>query len=118
MVDMNVTMVANAARVYDYMLGGTHNYQADQLAAEFMSALVPSTRNWVRRLRRFLHRASTELAAEGFDRFLDLGSGLPTQEHIHASAPHARVVYVDKDPMVVSFATEILCGNSEVCYVS
>jgi hypothetical protein len=117
MVDMDVTLVPNAARVYDYMLGGTHNYEADRQAAEFMSTLVPSTRNWVRRLRRFLHRASMTLAAEGFDRFLDLGSGLPTEEHIHASIPHARVVYVDKDPIVVSFGTEILRGNLDVSYI-
>lgn len=117
MVDIDVTMVPNAARVYDYMLGGTHNYESDQLAAEFMGTLVPSTRTWVRKLRRFLHLASIDLATEGFDRFLDLGSGLPTEEHIHASVPNARVVYVDKDPVVVSLGLEILRGDPDVCYI-
>lgn len=117
MVDVNVSMVPNAARVYDYMLGGEHNFQPDRDAAEYMNSLLPSTRNWVRRLRSFLHVASARLAGEGFSRFLDLASGLPTREHIHASIPDARVVYVDNDPVVVEFATQILGTSSNARYL-
>lgn len=114
MVDIDVTTIPNAARVYDYMLGGEHNYEPDRQAAEYMSSLVPSTRNWVRKLRRFLHGVSVQLAEQGYDRFLDLGSGLPTREHIHATVPNARVVYVDKDPVVVASSAQILgeCSNA------
>jgi len=117
MVDVDVTTIPNAARVYDYMLGGEHHYEPDRQAAEYMSSLVPSTRNWVRKLRRFMHGASVLLAEQGFDRFLDLGSGLPTREHIHASVPNARVVYVDNDPVVVALGTEILGSDSNARYL-
>jgi O-methyltransferase involved in polyketide biosynthesis len=99
------------------MLGGVHNYEPDRQAAEYLSSLVPSTRSWVLRLRRFLHEASVQLAKQGFDRFLDLGSGLPTKEHIHATVPNARVVYVDNDPVVVALGAEILGSNSHARYV-
>ncbi len=118
MVDIDVTTIPNAARVYDYMLGGEHNYEPDRQAAEYMSSLVPSTRNWVRKLRRFLHGVSVQLAEQGFDRFLDLGSGLPTREHIHATVPNARVVYVDKDPIVVAFGTQILSDTPNAGYLN
>jgi O-methyltransferase involved in polyketide biosynthesis len=116
MNDADVT-VPNAARVYDYVLGGHHNFEPDRQAAEYMLGLVPSTRTWVRRLRKFLHQAVVDLAEQGFDRFLDLASGLPTAEHIHASVPNARVVYVDNDPVVVEYATQILGDNPNVRYL-
>lgn len=107
----------NAGRVYDYVLGGSHNFEADRQAAEFMISLVPSTRKWVRMLRAFLQEAVRLLAEEGFEHFLDLGSGLPTMEHIHAIVPHARVIYVDNDPIVVALGREILGDNPRVRYI-
>jgi O-methyltransferase involved in polyketide biosynthesis len=107
----------NPARVYDYVLGGTHNFEADRQAAEFMISLVPSTRKWVRMLRAFLQEAVRLLVEEGFDHFLDLGSGLPTQEHIHAIAPHAKVIYTDIDPVAVAYSRELLAGNPNVRYL-
>lgn len=118
MVDVNVTTIPNAARVYDYMLGGDHNYEPDRHAAHYMSSLIPSTRTWVHRLRKFLHLASLQLVEQGFDRFLDLGSGLPTSDHIHATAPNARVVYVDNDPIVFAYGTEILGNHSNARYLN
>jgi O-methyltransferase involved in polyketide biosynthesis len=109
--------VPNAGRVYDYVLGGSHNFEADRQAAEYMISLIPSTRKWVRMLRLFLQEAVQELAEEGFDKFLDLGSGLPTSDHIHALVPHARVVYVDVDPVAVSYGTEILGDKANVRYI-
>jgi hypothetical protein len=74
------TNVPNAGRVYDYVLGGHHNFEADRQAAEYMISLVPSTRKWVRMLRMFLQEAARQLGQEGFDQFLDFASGLPTEE--------------------------------------
>ena len=51
----------------------------------------------------FLHEAVVQLSEEGFDHFLDLASGLPTEEHIHSTEPDAKVIYVDNDPVVVAF---------------
>jgi O-methyltransferase involved in polyketide biosynthesis len=117
MKDPEIMTVPNAARVYDYLLGGSHNFEPDRQAAEYMSGLVPSTGKWVRKLRRFLHQSVRQLAEEGFDRFLDLASGLPTKEHIHSTVPHARVVYVDNDPVVVAYGTQILGVNPNVRYL-
>ncbi len=117
MEPVDVTAFPNAGRVYDYVLGGHHNFEADRQAAEYMISLIPSTRKWVRMLRMFLHEAVQQLVAEGFDRFLDLASGLPTEEHIHSTAPHAQVIYVDYDPVVITYGTEILGNNPRVRYI-
>lgn len=111
------TNLPNAARVYDYSLGGSHNFQADRQAAEYMFMLVPSTKKWVRLLRMFLTEAAVQLSEEGYTMFLDLASGLPTVEHIHSSVPDAKVLYVDNDPVVYSYGTEILGGNPNVRYL-
>lgn len=117
MNDIDPSQVPNAGRIYDYLLGGRHNYEADRQAAEFMLGLVPSLRKWLRQLRMFLHEISSKLAAEGFDQFLDLGSGLPTEEHIHRTVPGARVVYTDMDPVVVACGNQIIGDNPDVRYL-
>ena len=111
------TNVPNAGRVYDYVLGGSHNFEADRNAAEYMISLIPSTRKWVRMLRQFLQEATLQLAEEGHDKFLDLGSGLPTSEHIHSLVPDARVVYVDVDPVTILYGTELLGNTDNARYV-
>ncbi|WP_433325279.1 SAM-dependent methyltransferase [Spirillospora sp. CA-294931] len=99
--------VPNAARMYDYYLGGKDNYAADREAAEKIMALGPSRDICVAN-RRFLGRAVRLAAASGIGQFLDLGTGLPTQDNVHQVAKRvdsgARVVYVDSDPMVLAHA--------------
>jgi hypothetical protein len=113
-MDINVP---NAARVYDYSLGGNHNFEADRQVAEYMFTLVPSTKKWVRLLRMFLHDAAQEMADQGFTSFLDLASGLPTVEHIHSTVPDAKVIYVDSDPVVVNYGKEILGTSQNVRFL-
>lgn len=89
----------SAARVYDHLLGGAHNFAADrQLAGDFLSAL-PSARDVARLNRAFLRRAVVFMAEQGIRQFLDVGSGIPTAGNVHEIAqgvdPQARVVYVD-----------------------
>lgn len=111
------TEVPNAGRVYDYVLGGHHNFEADRQAAGFMLSLLPSTPKWVRMLRQFLQEAAYQLAEEGYDKFLDLGSGLPTADHIHSQVPNAKVIYVDNDPVTVAYGTDILGDNPNARYI-
>ncbi|MGC9397608.1 MAG: SAM-dependent methyltransferase [Anaerolineae bacterium] len=116
----NLTMntdVPNAGRVYDYVLGGNHNFEVDRQAAEFMLSLVPSTRKWVRMLRMFMNFSVRRLAEEGFDQFLDFASGLPTVDHIHQTVSGAKVVYTDNDPVTVNFARELIGDNENVRYL-
>jgi O-methyltransferase involved in polyketide biosynthesis len=108
----------NAGRVYDYVLGGYNNYEIDRQAAEYMLSLLPSTRKWVRMLRLFLQEAAHILADEGFDKFLDLGSGLPTASHIHANVPDAKVIYVDADPATVAYGQELLKEHPNATYIT
>jgi S-adenosyl methyltransferase len=103
---------AQAARVYDYLLGGVDNFEVDRKIAEriYSSAGgVERARLRVRANRRFLGRAVSYLAGEaGIRQFLDLGTGIPNADNVHdvaqATAPDARIVYVDNDPVVLAHA--------------
>ncbi|SEM50857.1 SAM-dependent methyltransferase [Nonomuraea pusilla] len=108
--------VPNAARMYDYYLGGKDNFAADREAAEKIMALGPS-REICLANRRFLGRAVRYVAEQGIRQFLDLGTGLPNQNNVHEVArqvhPDAPVVYVDYDPVVIVHARALLAGTDE-----
>lgn len=109
----------NVARMYNYFLGGDLHTHADRAAAAQAIAAVPETIAIVRENRRFLGRAVSFLAGDvGIDQFIDIGSGLPTEDNVHEIAqrlnPSARVVYADVDPYVVSRARELLLGTQNV----
>jgi hypothetical protein len=94
--------------MYDYMLGGTHNFQIDRDATEQFRAHMPDLADAAWANRGFHGRAAKWMAIEGEIRqFIDIGSGLPTQSNTHevvrAISHEARVVYVDNDPMVGLF---------------
>ncbi len=111
------TKRANPARVYDYLLGGTHNFLADQDAARAVIAVEPNTRPGVRANRAFLSRAVRFLATEGIRQFLYIGSGIPTAGNVHEIAQQAvlggRVAYVDNDPVAVAHALALLDQNTD-----
>jgi hypothetical protein len=107
---------ATAARIYDYHLGGTHNFPADREAAAVMLRMFPLISKMARTNRAFLRRTVQYLAAEaGVRQFLDIGSGIPTEGNVHEIvqrvAPEATVVYVDIDPVAVAESLELLEGN-------
>ena len=107
--------IPSVARMYDYYLGGKDNYAADRAAADQVVAAMPSVLEFTRANRRLLSRAVTMMAGQGVRQFLDIGSGLPTQENVHEvaqrAAPDARVVYVDNDPIVLAHARALLANN-------
>jgi S-adenosyl methyltransferase len=111
----------SVARMYDYHLGGAHNFAADRAAAEAAAAAYPDLPLVMRVNRAFLRRAVTFLAQQGIDQFLDLGSGIPTVGNVHEVAeranPAARVVYVDVDPVAVAHSKMILRGNPRVTVI-
>jgi SAM-dependent methyltransferase len=102
---------ATAARIYDYMLGGTHNFPADREAARQVVEVWPLAPALARNNRAFLRRVVRMLTDAGIGQFLDLGSGIPTAGNVHELAPEARVVYVDIDPVAVAESLEILHGD-------
>jgi hypothetical protein len=112
------TSVPHPARVYNYFLGGTDNFEADQVAAEAAIKAFPRTAESARAARAFLRRIVRFLAADaGIAQFLDIGSGLPSGENVHQVAQsvssQARVVYVDNDPIVRRHAESLLTGSQE-----
>ncbi len=116
------TSQASAARMYDWLLGGTENYEVDREACAQLLKIAPSTQQLARNNRAFLRRVVRFLAAEkGIKQFLDHGSGLPTQDNVHQIAqgiiPDARVAYVDNDPMVLAHARTYLDDNENTMVV-
>ncbi len=111
----------SVARMYDYLLGGHHNFPADRAAAEQMVALMPDFPLIMAANRAFLRRAVNFLLSEGITQFLDIGSGIPTVGNVHevaqASRPDAKVVYVDIDPVAVTHSAALLAGNPNATVV-
>ena len=93
----------NAGRIYDYLLGGNHNFEIDRQAADQLKQMVPQMDQFVRLTRWFLGEAVRRLIDQGFSKFLDFASGLPTVDHIHQIAPEkTKVIYSDIDPVTVA----------------
>lgn len=111
----------NAARVYDYYLGGAHNFAVDRKMADEALADWPELPQIMRTNRAFLRRAVRFLVRSGVRQFLDLGSGIPTVGNVHevarAEDPSCRVVYVDIDPVAVTHSRAILADDPRVTAV-
>jgi hypothetical protein len=105
----------NAARVYDYLLGGACNFEHDREFAEKLLATIPEAKEVARRNRAFLRRAVRFCLDQGIRQFLDLGSGIPTVGNVHEIAqqqlPDCRVVYVDAEAVAVAHSELILHDN-------
>jgi len=116
------TSVAHAARVYDYLLGGKANFKVDREVAERVYKAFPGgidgVRADVRAHRTALGRVVQFLVRDaGITQFLDIGTGIPKENNVHEvaqrDAPRARIVYVDKDPIVLAHAHQLLRGTRE-----
>jgi SAM-dependent methyltransferase len=103
------------ARVYDYLLGGSHNSAADREFARQLIETYPDAPAGARANRAFLYRAVRFLVESGIRQLLDLGSGIPTAGNVHEiaqrAAPETRVVYVDIDPVAVAHSRALLADN-------
>lgn len=110
--------VPNAARMYDYLLGGKDNFKADRELAELVLSVLPMAGEGARQNRKFIGRAVRYLVDQGIRQFIDLGSGLPAKENVHEvalrHAPDARVVYVDNDPVVCTHGRALLADPDRV----
>jgi SAM-dependent methyltransferase len=111
----------SVARMWDYLLGGAHNFAIDRQVAEQAIKIKPDIPELVRQARAFMHRAIEFLTSMGVDQFLDIGSGLPTRGNVHEKAqqlnPAAKVVYVDHDPVAIAHGRAILKDNDRVAAI-
>jgi hypothetical protein len=105
----------NAARVYDYLLGGACNFETDRIFADKLLATIPEAGGAARHNRAFLRRAVLFCLDQGIRQFLDIGSGIPSVGNVHEiaqnTAPDSRVVYVDHEPIAVEHSRLMLDGN-------
>jgi O-methyltransferase involved in polyketide biosynthesis len=106
------TSTPSLARAYDYLLGGRANFAADRGLAGRLQEMYPRARTLLSLSRTFQATAASRLARSGVSQFIDVGCGLPTGPATHEAAlsacRDARVVYVDRDPSVVSHAAALL----------
>jgi hypothetical protein len=112
------TTVPNVARVWNYLVGGRDNFEADRGAARQLVAAAPVVAEAGHASRAFLRRAVMYLAGEaGIRQFLDIGTGIPTAGNTHevaqSVAPQCRIVYVDNDPVVLAHARALLRSSPE-----
>ena len=114
--DIDVDRHSNA-RVYDYFLGGAHNFEVDRRLAEQIARMTPNVGDTMRANRVFLRRAVRYLTGQGIRQFLDIGSGIPTVGNVHeiaqTAAPGSKVIYVDIDPVAVAHSRTILSDDPD-----
>ena len=105
----------NIVRVYDHLLGGSHNFVADRGAAQEFQAKSPGAARTIRLNWAFAGRAVRYLARAGIGQFLAIGPGIPTMGNVHEVARRyaagARVVCVDNDEVAVLHHRAILDRN-------
>jgi hypothetical protein len=115
------TEAAHAVRVYNYLLGGPVHFAADRQAAEQVFSAFPGGEKVVRAAMRehqaFLSRAVRYLIDQGIRQFLDIGTGVPSEDSVHEvaqrAAPESRILYVEQDPIVLAHAHELLQSTPE-----
>jgi len=108
----------SAGRMYDYFLGGNHNFEVDRQAADQVLKAVPFMSKFARLQRWALQDIAVELSENrGYDVIIDFASGLPTQDHIHYKVKKGTtVIYSDYDPIVVEYTRDILKGTQNVYF--
>jgi S-adenosyl methyltransferase len=106
------TRTPSVARAYDHLLGGAASFAADRALAGRLVALYPRLPDLLTASRTQVAEAVARIAGHGVDQYLDIGAGLPTRPSTHATAqsplPAARVVYIDRDPVVVTHGTDLV----------
>jgi trans-aconitate methyltransferase len=111
------TSFPHSARIWNYWLGGKDNFAIDRQVGDQVLLIFPDIGYLARSVRAFLFRVVTYLAGEaGVRQFLDIGTGLPTNNNTHevaqSIAPESRIVYVDNDPLVLTHARALLTSTS------
>jgi hypothetical protein len=111
------TSVPHSARIWNYWMGGKDNYPVDREAGDAYREQAPSIVPMALASRAYLIRAVSYLAGTGVRQFLDIGTGLPTNDNTHQVAqrinPRARIVYVDNDPLVLTHAEALLTSTPQ-----
>ncbi|WP_441292034.1 SAM-dependent methyltransferase [Sorangium sp. KYC3313] len=111
------TTKPHVGRVYDYVLGGHHNYEVDRVAARAILKLVPTYPKVAKLNRWFIQLVGQRWSEAGITNVLDLASGLPTQGHLNDYLPDARILFSDVDPVSVIYGEQILADKQNMRYI-
>jgi len=116
------TARANIARMYSHWLGGKDSFAADRTAADAILDRFPEVADVARANRAFLARSVRYVARQGVSQFIDAGTGLSASPNVHEIAreetPGARVVYLDRDPVVLAHARALLAVDDNIAVVA
>ncbi len=108
--------VPNVVRIYDALLGGKDNYDADREVRDRLLQIDPQFPAAAWDIRNFSSRVVRFLAGQvGISQFLDCGPALPYGDNTHDIAlrlnPESSVVYVSSDQLVVAYGRALLADN-------
>ncbi|WP_217199931.1 SAM-dependent methyltransferase [Streptomyces buecherae] len=96
-------------RIHDALLGGCDAYEVDRAVVRRLLAVAPDLPAVLTAAQQRGRVAVARIARVGIGQFLDLGCGYPSRAAttyftVRRVTPTARVVYVDRDPVVVAHA--------------
>lgn len=111
------TSIPNMTRILDYLSGGSAYFEIDRIVAKQMTAVMPSFPNWIRLRRAFLSEAAPILKEEGFEQFLDFGSGMPSEDLIHSFVEDVAIVYSDINIVAISYGNNYFSEMPLVEYI-
>ena len=107
--------VPSVSRIYDYYLGGSHNFEVDREAARKAMEFMPGLPKIMQANRAFMRRAVRYAVTRASPSSSTSARASPpsatSTRWPRAPAREARVVYVDHDPVAVAHSQAVLDGN-------
>lgn len=108
----------NVARIYDYVIGGSHNFAVDRAVGDRVAEITQIGVQGAKLGRWFMEYAAKQLADAHFAAYIDLATGLPTENYLHEFVPATtRIIYNDHDPETIAYAQQITGDQSNIRYV-
>ncbi|HTJ71147.1 MAG TPA: SAM-dependent methyltransferase [Actinospica sp.] len=107
--------VPHPFRMYNYLIGGKDNYQADRDAVAVLLKARPDAVISARSVEAFSRRVVRYLVGAGITQFLQLGTAITVANSHDQIAqdvdPNCRFVYVADDPITLAHARALLVGR-------
>lgn len=108
----------SVARIYDYVIGGTHNFPVDRAVGDKVAEITQIGVQGAKLGRWFMEYAAKTLAKASFDAYIDLATGLPTETYLHELVPPStRIIYNDHDPETIEYAQQITGERTNIRYI-